>query len=160
MSSRLSLFALVLAVGLLTGCDGDPPTDAGMPTLEVGTGEGAFSTFTDGDTLDLVRGCQGLQHVWIAIRTTGLNRRGVIVDLSFVRDRDGAVVSNPFVVRLSLDEQPDGTQVQAGLTLVVPEPDQAIGEPLTLHATVTDQDGIELSSERAVQIDWGDGGCL
>jgi hypothetical protein len=152
------LLGLALALG---GCDdGDPPPDdAGAPRLVVGVGEGAFQSFEDGDTLDLVSGCQGLQHVWVALRTAGIAPRGVIVDLSLTRDRDGEVVSQPFLVRVTFDVGPDGMDEQVGLTLVVPDPEAAIGEDLTLRATVTDQDDVTLTAERPIRIAWGAGGC-
>ena len=121
-------------------------------------GEGRFATFEDGDTLDLVTGCQGSQHVWIAVQATGLEPRGVIVDLTLVRERDGTTVSQPYVVRLTLGVL-DGVGEQVGLTLIVPEPDEAIGEDLRLITTLTDQDDVSVTVERPVQIAWGEGGC-
>ncbi len=147
----IALAALALAALALPAC-------GPAPELEVGVGEGRFNSFVDGETLDLVSGCQGSQHVWTALRTRGLDPRSMIVDLRFVRDRDSAVVSAPFLVRVTLDPNA-GWDEQSGLTLVVPEPDEAIGEDLTLVVTATDRDDVSLTVERPVRIDWGAGGC-
>lgn len=111
------LFVALLAIG----CDPIPGEDAGMnedadvqlpgdaeprgdadvrvePRLALGTGEGRFNTFEDGQTLDLVSGCQGAQHVWVALRAWGIDRRGPIIDVELIRDSDGERVSQVFRV--------------------------------------------------------------
>ncbi len=170
MLLRSCPFALIV---VLTACGGagtgptDGATDADAEVssstarIEVGNGADTFRAFQDGATLDLVHGCQGAQHIWTAIRAWGMNPRGTVLDLSLTRDSDGLQVSQTFTVRVSL--QPVDGQVYdqvTGLTLVVPEPDQAIGEDLTLHATVTDMEGLSASSDRHIRTDWGPGGCL
>lgn len=169
-----SLFAVATALLValsLSACDpgggtddagtGDDATITGDPRLEVGTGEGIFSSFADGATLELVSGCQGLQHVWIALRSWGLDPRGTIIDLSFIRDSDGVVVSQTFRVRVSMSPVAGTDHADvAGLTLVVPDADMALMEALTLRAIVTDMRGVEVMSERPVRVTWGEGGCL
>ena len=151
----------LIAVFLLINC-GSPPPTPGDPTLSLGGGEGLYTAFEDGDTLDLVRGCQGAQHVWVALRATGLDPRGTIIDLSFRRASDDVVVSQAFVVRVSMDpvDGMDGVTEVYGLQLVVPEPDAALGQDLFLSATVTDREGVEVFDERPIRIAWGSGGCL
>jgi hypothetical protein len=167
MSFRASFLPLACFL-LLAACDPGPtdpdgglPLDADVdPALELGTGEGLFSSFEDGETLDLVSGCQGSQHVWVALRAWGIEPRGPIIQLSLVRDSDGAVVSQAFQVRVSLDPVPGTTYAEVyGLTLVVPEPDGALDEDLTLRATVTDMNEVTVMDERPVRIAWGEGGC-
>jgi hypothetical protein len=165
-------FASLVVAASLGACDpGTTDHDAGTgsgdatitgeASLEVGTGEGVFSSFEDGATLELVSGCQGLQHVWIALRSWGLDPRGTIIDLAFVRDRDSMVVSQSFRVRVSMSPVAGTDHADvAGLTLVVPEADAALMEDLTLRAVVTDMRGVEVMSERPVRITWGEGGCL
>jgi hypothetical protein len=166
------LLAPLLALPL--GCDpvepGDPdasaPTDAAAPAveprLEIGTGAEGFGTFEDGETLDIVSGCQGAQHIWVALRVWGLNPRGTILDVSLARDRDEMVVSQTFRVRVSLTAVEDADYADVwGLTLVVPEPDQAVEEDLTLRATVTAMDETSVSASRPIRAEWNDtGGCF
>lgn len=157
----------LLALLLLLGCDpGNPPVeDASVPVLdpmlELGVGEGRFATFEDGQTLDLVSGCQGLQHVWIAMRGQGIDPRGTLVDLSLRRASDDVMVSQVFRVRISMqpvDGMP-GVYELYGLTMIVPTPDDAIGQDLVVSATVTDRADVVLMDERPIRIDWGAGGC-
>ncbi|MCA9605377.1 MAG: hypothetical protein KC619_07270 [Myxococcales bacterium] len=157
----------LLALLLLLGCDpGTPTSDAAVPILdpilELGTGEGTFNTFEDGQTLDLVSGCQGLQHVWVAMRGQGVDPRGTLVVVSLRRASDGVMVNQVFEVRISMrpvDEMPGIYQLY-GLTLIVPTPEDAIGQDLLLSATVTDRNGVVIADERPVRVDWGAGGCL
>lgn len=157
---------LSLAIALLvSACDpGSTTPDAGpppTPSLEIGTGEGQFRAFPDGDTLDLVRGCQGSQHVWVALRAASVEPTGTIIDLSIRRASDDVVVSQIFHVRISL--RPVGNDPflfeQYGLTAQIPDPetDMVVGQDLILSATVTDADGVEVSGERPIQIEWGPG---
>ncbi|MGE0786178.1 MAG: hypothetical protein AB7S26_10850 [Sandaracinaceae bacterium] len=145
--------ALALLALPLAGCVDEEPL------LVLGVGEGTFHEFGDGDTLDLVSGCQGSQHVWTAIRTRGLTRTRMLIDLSFTRVRDDVLVSAPFVVRASLEDGPDGYEDLAGLTLQIPIPGDAIGEDLLMRGEVTDAEMRSASDERMVRVDWGVGGC-
>jgi hypothetical protein len=162
----------MVAVGIvmfLAGCDGMPnvdagPSDAGYfdPLLEVGTGEGSFSSFEDGDTLRLFCGTQGLQHVWIALRAWGIDPRGPIQEMELRRDVDGEVISQIFSVRLTMGSvagQPYHELV--GLQLVVPEPDRGIGEDLTVWVRTSPMNQPALEVERDIRIDWETPeGCL
>jgi hypothetical protein len=154
MLRRLTPWLLLACLG----CDPAPPP--GEPQLEVGTGQDSFNSFVDGDTLALVSGCQGSQHVWTALRAWGIDPRGTILDLSVTRDRDEMIVSQTFVVRVSMTEVAGTDYAEVfGLTLALPEPDQVLNEALTVHATVTATDGTSLSSDRSIFVAWGTGGC-
>ncbi len=153
----------LIAIFLLLNCgEPPPPPPPGDPSLELGNGEGRFTSFVDNDTLDLVRGCQGAQHVWVALRANDIDNRGTIIDLSIRRAADDVTVSQAFVVRVSMDPIPDmeGHYEVYGLQSVVPMPDEAIGQDLFLTAEVTDRDGVVIFDERPIRIDWGEGGCL
>ncbi|MBX3268864.1 MAG: hypothetical protein KF729_01300 [Sandaracinaceae bacterium] len=150
----------LLALLVLLSCEPEPPPTL-EPQMALGVGEATFAEFADGDTLGLVSGCQGLQHVWTAVRAQGLDPRGTLVDLSLRRVEDGELVSQVFRVRISMqpvDGMP-GVHELYGLTVIVPEPEEAIGRDLTLRATITDRAGVELTDERPVRIDWAAGGC-
>ncbi len=135
-------------------------TPSGAPSVEVGTGSDSFVAFSDGDTLDLITGCQGSQHIFVGLRARGLLPCGTILDLAVIRDRDQMIVSQPFNVRVSL-RPADGTDYAEvyGLTLQVPDPSQALGEALTLRARVLAMDGMRAESIRPIRIEWGVGGC-
>jgi hypothetical protein len=164
-----SIWALSLVL-FVSACDPTHPSpdgststeDAavmGSPRLEVGTGEQEFEPFEDGDTVPLIRGPQGAQHVAVSVRVFELDPRGTVLDLRLTRDRDGMVVSQNFVVRVSLEpvEGSPGLAQAWGMTLVVPEPDQAIGEALTLRVQITeraDAGGRVLEVERHLFTDW------
>lgn len=155
--------ALGLALVAL-GCSTPPardagPSDAGPVSLALGTGEQAFAPVAEGETLLLARGCQGLQHVWIALRATGLAPRGVHVHLSLARD-DGTEVSAPFDTAITFT--PDARSAAedlSGLMLVVPTPDDALGLPLTLRAEVTDREGRSAAAAAPVTLAWGTDVC-
>jgi hypothetical protein len=162
MSRHSKARSHLLAALLLSACD---PIDVGPdayvpPALEVGSGDVAFVEFEDGDTLDLVRGVQGLQHVWIALRVWGIEPRGTILNLALVRDRDETVVSQAFYVRVSLTPVEGELYSEVtGLTLVVPVPEEALEEELTLRASVTEagEGGEVLTIERPIHVAWGPG---
>ena len=126
---------LILALGLAQ-CGPNPDGDGGVridanvePGLEIGQGFEIFVPVEPGATVDLVAGCQGSQHVWTALRAQGIDRRGTIVDLALIRDRDEEVVSQSFRVRVSMMEVPGETYVElTGLTLIVPTPDETLEE--------------------------------
>ena len=137
---------------------GDAPvTENGE--LALGTGEFAFAPVVEGETLLLARGCQGSQHVWIALRAdSALNPRGMTVELELVRTSDGLRRSLEFLVRLSFEETAMGNML-LGITLQVPEPEVTIGEALTLVATITDASGRAATASRRVQLAWGTETC-
>ena len=128
---------------------------AASATVELGTGQDDFVPFEDGETLALHRGTQGLQHVFVSLRTRGLEPRGVLIDLGLTRDRDGARVSVPFEVRLSVSPV-DGEDYAklAGLIVVVEFPEEALDEELTLEARLTDGRDRVATASRPVQVDW------
>ncbi len=139
------------------GVDGDIPSDA---AISVGTGEGVFTAFEDNETLELVAGCQGAQHVWVSLRSWGLETRGTIIELELLRTRDSTVVSDPFVVRVSfLRVENEAYAEIIGMTLVVQEPDEALGEDLIISARVRDVQGRQVTLERPIQLEWGPPAC-
>ncbi len=165
--SALVLFALVTMCdpmpGDPDGSTGEPDawTPSGDPSVELGTGRDSFEAFDDGDTLQLVAGCQGAQHIWTSVRAWGLDPRGTILDVSVTRDSDAMVVSQTFRVRVSLEPVAGTDYAQvSGLTVVVPEPDLAIGEALTMRLSVTDMEGRTATDERPIMLEWGESACL
>lgn len=184
MRTLSPLLALALALIGAAGCDPTPPRDprgdaaagacdptnwdpaswstSGEPRVELGTGRDGFEAFEDGQTLELVSGCQGAQHIWTAVRARGMDPRGTILDVAVTRDSDGMLMSQVFHVRVSLEPVActDYAEV-SGLTVVIPEPDLAIGEDLTMRVTVTDREERTASIERPIRTEWAtEGHCL
>jgi hypothetical protein len=157
--------AAMLAVATIGGCaplgggSDAGPTDAGPALVALGTGETSFTPIAEGQTLELARGCQGLQHVWTALRAEGLDPRGVRVTLMLARVGDGTVVSAPFDVRLTFDGADAGDATLSGLMLVVPTPDAAIGPELVMTGTLVDRAGRTASASVHVHVVWGTQVC-
>lgn len=159
----LSLSSLALGCGVVPA--GDAGRDVGDAplvedgALELGTGEFTFTPILEGQTLLLARGCQGSQHVWVALRASrDFNPRGMNVQLELLRTSDGLRRSLEFLVRLSFEETAMG-QLLTGITLQVPEPEVTIGESLRLVATITDASGRAARASRNVQVVWGTETC-
>jgi hypothetical protein len=149
------------------GCGPPPPIDdAPAPAdgtifdgqLELGEGEETFRPIVSGDTLLIARGCQGSQHVWLGLRTRGLDPRGTTIRLSLERASDRMLASLEFYVRLSFMPMGDYAELLA-LTLQIPMPDESIGVPLVLLAEVVDRAGRGARAEVPVTIAWGTEVC-
>jgi len=158
---RTAPSALLLVATMLVGCAVAPsvdagPGDAGPISLTLGTGAHDFTPIAEGDTLQLARGCQGLQHVWIALRATGIAPRGVHVQLSLSRVSDGAAVSAVFDTAITFSPDPSGAfDGLTGLMLVVPTPDVGLGMPLILRGDIADREGRTTAAMLDVTLAWG-----
>lgn len=169
---RRAVAGCVLAGWLLSGCAAggdarldtapvDTPVDKGAARVSLGAGEGGFRRLADGDALELIRGPQGSQHIWLGLRAYGLAPAGVIVTLEARRVRDQAKVSQAFVIRMSLAGPPGETAGDpyteaTGLALVIPRPDDVWGEDLAVRAMVEDREGRKAEAEAGVVIrEWG-----
>jgi len=144
MTLRASFFFIVAL--LASGCGDDTmmtdtgPSDGSVGRIEIGTGDiGDYEDF-GGEAL-LVRGSQGGQHVWVGLRAWDLDTRPALIQLILERDSDAEVVSIPFQVRLTFqDDVPadaDYTQI-SGLALVVPDADDVLGGEITVRARVSE----------------------
>ena len=102
-------------------------------------------------------GCQGSQHVWTSVRAWGLARQRAIVTLELTRARDELRVGQ-LQLRIDLAPFGDGAEV-LGLTLVVPDPAEALGEDLEMRLHVIDAADVEAELVRPVRIEWGPDGC-
>lgn len=128
--------------------------------LRLGEGESEFRAIEDGDTLLVARGCQGSQHVWISLRSEGLDPRRVAVQLTLAVQSDGTPVALSLDTQLSFTPDPSGGFAQlTGVTLQVPLPEDAIGQDLVLRGRLEDRAGVTATAERRVRIAWGAGVC-
>ncbi len=149
---------------MLLACSDDvapPDGGEGMPRIEIGTGDiGDYDVLVDGDTTYLVRGSQGGQHVWVGIRAWDINTRPALIQLLLENDATGETVSIPFQVRLTFQDEvpPDADFDQiSGLALVVPDPEDVVGQRVTIRARVSENRTGGLMAEAAVEdlfVEW------
>lgn len=158
-----SCWMRLLALGLLlAACGGSTSFGEATPhpRVEVGTGR-EFIALQDGATLELVRGGQGSQHVFVSLRAWELAPLTALVELSLTRTGDGQVVSVPYKVRLPF-EAGTGEGAPAtvdGILLAVPDPVLALGQELRLTATLQDASGERATDARTVTLEWCTDAC-
>ena len=122
-------------------------------TLELGTGAAIFEPISDGDTVGLTRGPQGLQHVYVSLRLREVDPELAITELSLTRERDMVMVNEPFRARLAYEMPPEGPEL-IGAQLVTPDENAAFGETLLLAARVEGRDGSWAETQRTVHVVW------
>lgn len=162
MTERHTLACAAVLVGLLAGCPDDPAQPDGGPAGEVAIGTGGIGRYVpveDGDTVLLARGCQGGQHLWIGLRTRGVDTEPALVSLSAIRVSDGAMVSIPVTVRLRF-VQGDWDEI-TGVALVIPVADAVLDREIDLFARVAENTtgGQTVETRRRVTVAWGDEVC-
>lgn len=149
----------LLALGLLGACSSPGPADepdAGLaPSFELvlGTGREAFEALDAEGTLELERGSQGLQHVFVSVRAPvaeGLHLVDVVVA------GDDRALSAPTRVNAPFVEVAGRDVAElVGLLVVVPEPDgYTDGRRARLRVVVEPRSGGLGAAEREVQLRW------
>jgi hypothetical protein len=159
VARQAGLFALGLC---LVGCQPDEPDDPLKPpvVLEVGTGQ-TFTALAEGGTLDLYRGCQGSQHVYVSLRARELTTLKTQVQLSLERADDATKVSADFKLRLDFEPAPnvgEPAQLQ-GLLLPIIAPDRAVGQEVRLKASILSESNESATDTRTVTLQWGPPAC-
>lgn len=137
---------LALLALLAVGCDA-PNLDTD-PLVILGTGETEFVALTDGvDDLPLARGIQGGQHVWGALRVTGLDWTNLTATWE-LRDEDGDKATETTTIRQSLnhctrsdDACEQGMGEIVAVTVIMDDPSDVRGQELSMQVEVTDEDG-------------------
>lgn len=157
---RRGLVLLLVASGACTAGDEDTPddSDAGgtTPRFEVRIGTGhEWTAFADGDTLWLQRGNQGAQHVLVSVRAWPTVDEVFDVDVRFVRERDDEVVSLPYVRRLPWEVFVEDRGEMTGMTPVVADPTDIVGEDITIEVDLVDALGQRAEIRRRAAIVWG-----
>ncbi len=122
--------------------------------IVVGTGRNTYMPLSDGDTLYLELGHQGLQHALVSVRALDLAQDRYVVDFKLIRD-DGVTISEPARVRLPFKEMADGSGAELlGYTLVVADPALGVGHDGVLRVTVEGPEGGIAVDERNVSVEW------
>src|SRR4051812_45749991 len=113
----------LVAATLVGGCPNDPAPPIDVPSIDapdacsanggaftVGTASsGSASTYralADGDSVYIVPGPQGGQHIWIGLRARGVDPTQARVALRAFRESDGAQIG-ALIVRLRLVVAPE-----------------------------------------------------
>ncbi len=141
--------ALLLGV---SACGGS--TAPSVLQLELGTGgPGVFFSITNGDTVSLIHGPQGAQHIWICLRARALSGHTALVDLA-ATGPSGVVVSAPFYTPLDFAPVSGAPYEQLdGIRLVVPTPEDVLGKTVHLSARITNAAGVAVDA-RDVRVQW------
>ncbi len=134
MRSSIALLAVLLASCSESGeRTSEPPA---RPTLELGIGERAFAALAEGDSLDVVSGCQGGRHVLVSLRAWHVGDDPMRITLSLT-DADGelGVPAAPWTNR---SPQREGRRDVLGLVFVLDTRRLAavMGRRATLHASI------------------------
>lgn len=162
-TTRAATASALLFAAWMCGCGGDDAaTDAATPPsdtlprdwLEVGTGYDRFVPYAEPAVGELVAGPQGGFHIWTSLRARNpATTMSPLVEISYERVRDGAVVSYPFRVRVSFDRVP-GMDVQEiyGLRAEALRPEDVLDEDVIVRARVETRDGAFAIAERRVHV--------
>jgi len=137
-----------LAVVVLVACGGTPIE--GPPSIEVGTGQFDFEPVKEGQEVPIVRGPQGGDHVWLAVRIRNLDPRQLRIDSQLYEPESmetgdsGAVVAEPvgepfFFYPPFFDDEEDGVWRTAGLPHQV-ERSEVRNQRLRLEVLATDRE--------------------
>lgn len=141
------------ALLMLLGCATDVQEVDHPASLELGAGSWRFESLTDGQELELIRGAQGGWHVWISVRTRGLDDEPLITLALQPEDESREPVET--VVRANLDPPNDeGYRDLVGHTQIVDEPSCMVGEMMHLEARV-EVEGQVLTSDRYFVVQGG-----
>ena len=145
---------VAIGVGIfsLISCGGQPSTssmpdtaaawiDDGDFDVTLGVGESAFVTPTPGETLRLEAGSQGLQHLWVRARASGISEgRHQVTWVLRGLESPSDVVGGPLRLGLPLEGQA-APETPWAVTLVVPDVSAAVGRSLWLGVEVRSIDG-------------------
>ncbi len=145
--------AAILVLGLGGGgCLTSAPP--GTATAELGTGEWQFEPLADGQEVWIVNGAQGLQHIWVAFRTAGIDpsRVSMRVETRIV-DQGGSVWEDS---QVQIDLVPEGGDRCSfvGWPAVLSNPAAVADKLLHIRVTLTDRNGASAWDERTVLARW------
>jgi hypothetical protein len=160
MRTLSSVAVGLLALSLCTmGCGEEPVPEVPTARLEVGTGA-VFTALEEGATLELFKGCQGSQHVFVSLRAWELTSTSALVELFLERAEDGQVFAGSRLrLRFDAPAGPGEPALLEGLLVVVPDPDRGVGREVRLKASIQTDSDQSASDTRTVTLQWGPPGC-
>jgi hypothetical protein len=154
-ATRAAVWGGLLALSLgMTGCPAPEPE--GEPVrFEVGTGR-RFTGLEEGATLELVRGSQGGQHVFVSMRAWNLTDINARVEMSLERTSDGRQVSSNYAVDLRFVQGLGEGEpaLLEGLLLQVPDASLAVGQQVRLKASFESDSGQYGEDSRTGTLQW------
>ncbi len=125
-----------------------PQVNGEGASLELGTGSWRFEPITDGQELELVRGAQGGWHLWLSVRTRGLDDRTPL--RITMQPADESLPPRMATATMVLDPpNADGFRDFVGFASVVEDPGCRVGELMRIEASA-EVDGEVLVTERYV----------
>ncbi len=144
---------------LLCACTG-PNLDED-PLVILGTGEVGWEDLEDGDSVSLVSGLQGGQHIWGAVRVAGID--WLDVDLTFrVHDLSDSELTPPTLLNPELNpcetDEPGcelGMGEIVGITILVEDPSSILGHDVILIVEASDDGGRSASDEFTTVVNVG-----
>lgn len=163
--SRWMVGVAVLSLGCpeLTPCEEADRVDE--PSLEIGLGEEQFDgPIADGDVLTPSFGGQGGQHLWLAVRTSGLvpgQGRGLLLKdkdvptfhAELIGADDDVVYADQWWEFLAMEGEPADAEIALGEFVVTSLPAVAVAQPLILRVSGADVCDHEVTSEVVITLD-------
>jgi hypothetical protein len=137
--------AALASAFLLLGC---AQQSEAAPSLELGTGTFRFEPVEDGHGLPMIRGAQGGWHLWVAVRTHGIDAAlgSLTIELQRADESDP-----PQTTTLGVQLDPpddDGRRSYLGWPAILPDPSCSAGELFRVHASFTTSAGEQYEDER------------
>ena len=147
MRLRLAFASLLVLFG--AACSTGAPAE-GLLTL--GTGEAEFTPLVDGQDVDLTAGAQGGHHLWLSMRTEGLDPGRCELHVSVWAEDDPDNAQNSWVgVRMS--PAPDGapgTLEYIGWPGLIANPECFVEKRVHFLVEITDERGAHAMDEHVV----------
>lgn len=110
------------------------------PLVEVGSGIRRFEAVTDGQTLPVVCGPQGGQHIWTSVRVMNVGPENVDIVLSITDAETGEQVCRSELKGLLLSPEDDWFSF-TGVACFVTDPAKIEGRTMRLEGTAADANG-------------------
>lgn len=147
--ARIATLLVLFGVGCAAAAAPDP-LEPETAALEIGTGTWRFEPLEDGDEIPMVHGAQGGWHLWVAVRTNGMEARIGRLEIE-LQPADESAPAQSTAIGISLDPpDAEGRMSYLGWPAILPNPSCAAGTMQRIRATFTTSSGERASSERYV----------